>query len=1067
MKKKRTHKKKSSGVSVVSNLSIQPLQVVERLYTRKELDPTIQLQLSEHPEEFKILITRLNVYTPTNLPQELKQAALKAIIEYIKMLNLLNSDEKLKNFQDAYFNSEYFKISYSFKIALLYFHLNMKNKMYPVLHQSLMEYNHPTLIKAYLIIINKNVVNSESEINFMYLMKLIQSNIESFGNRIQKQEIDTCFGTLGFDNRKTGLIQLARKVFEFYYLKKDSQNIEALLSILYTSTATDLLQEAQSILQVYLRFYLGKSEFQEANRVLSLFEKFAVGEHYYLATKYMMNTGKQKHVNLSKSLSEKGAALGDIRCMANFAAFLVYDNEDIPRALQLIKEIQKKISKAKVTDAECNAIHGRCFQLLGRIYDFGLLPPVYSQNHQQAFDYYSKAAQYNDINATQDLGIMYKDGQGIAQDLEKAGHLLSKIDNPDALKELAKVRLMQAATASKKDRAALIQNGIEKINQALNQDADNSCAHLVAAMLLLAHDIGINVVIDDNQQTLSAFYLDALFKDYENANHLNVESVKAHLITAAEKGAFIAFYTLGCLFHSGNYFEEDLNLAEFYYKRLYESNSGIPPLELVNLYLLQNIRANNDNDKQKSLSQAVSWHRRCLESVYNIEDKIYLEKKFSKLLRIYSSKETYEQNPKKWFSIYKLRERTLLSSSEKTVDIQLKEAIHSTQTYLDTSENQPIDFESGLMKSIFRVALILKKSQMQIPTYSNQLINLNELQQTLQKQFSNFSVNTQIELLKCCSQWPLLNQKNGSLDTLLMLSQPDNLNLSEKASLALALIHTRHPDGLFEDYLIRLFYKISAHEINHISTAARLIYIFAITLANGTDVSSSVFIRNTISTYLSPLLNFICDHCSEANSDDKSQIYHGMNYLRLVYPEHFKRLPDNLLNFVRSTFQFLINNDTVTISHQQQQVYNELRKLDSNFEHEVLVGGRQVDFYNPKTRQIIFYNGPSHFLFSSEGIPCSLNPATVLSAKTLELQGYIVTHISYSQWKEVASAKSYFLKQQILPFNKPVLIEEEMNTLERNISPVISVQSPYSFWQQFTFVSKEIDSTPSLEPRKP
>ena len=430
-------------------------------------------------------------------------------------------------------------------------------------------------------------------------------------------------------------------------------------------------------------------------------------------------------------------------------------------------------------------------------------------------------------------------------------------------------------------------------------------------------------------------------------------------------------------------------------------------------------------------------------------------------MNISSSEESNEQNIKKCFSIYKFQEKTLSFSSKKPVEIQLKEAIDSAHVHLNNRETQNSNFEYNLMQSFSQITLILKKSQTQIPAYSKQLKSLDELLLGLKKYFLSLPSNTKIELLKSCSQWPLLHTKNSSLSTLLSMSYTETLTLAEKASLALALIRTKTHDGLFETQLTRLLLPIDATEINHISTAARLIYIFATLVANGAGDRSSLFIKEGISKYLGVMLNYMDDHCSEANSDDMSQFYHGMNYLRIAYPEHFNNLPPRLANFVQTTFKFLKDNNTVTISHQQQQVYDELQKLDPNFKHEVLVGGRQVDFFNPKTRQIIFYNGPSHFLYSPEGLPSALNPATVLSTKTLEQQGYVVTHISYFQWQEAGSERINFLKQIMLPSMKPESLQEERDSSERKTS---LAESPQLFWQKFSLPKKSSSKHAPLSP---
>ena len=621
MPKRTKQKAPLSRTSAAAETSL----IVTRPYKRNELDAGIQHQLNTHPNEFKQLIPRLEAYTPENLPQELKSKALTALIEYTKLLNLLNSDEKLKNFQDAYFNSEYFKISYSLKIASLSFYLKRNDKIYPILHQALMEYNHPTVIKIYFMMIQKELISSDDEINFTYMMKIIQRNIARFGNRLQRDEIQTFFSCL-LGTQENGLVEMSDQIFQYYYSKKDFQNIKALLALLYTSTEPSVLEQAHKILATYLQFYLEQANFEEVDSVLDLFKKFVQGEHYFLASTYALET-ENTH-GLAKIYSEKGLALGNLNCMTNLAAILVYSNEDILRALKLIKEIQKRIGKVKANDVQSKLVRGRCFHLLGRIHDFGLLPPNYLKNDKLAFEYYSKACDDKNMDACQDLGIMYQVGQGIPQDLEKSEILLSQVqlDRPEVLINLAEIQLMRAAKAPKEDRDRLIKLGIDKINEALIKSPDKSHAHLTAAMLLMAHDMGINVLIEDNQKVFCGFETPKFFAKHDILTNTNIESIKAHLIAAAEKGQFIGFYMLGCLFYSGNYFERDLSQAEYFFKCFYETNSEAPT-ELVTLFLLQYFCAKNNNDKERFLSQAMSWHRFCLERI-DFEDKITLEKNF-------------------------------------------------------------------------------------------------------------------------------------------------------------------------------------------------------------------------------------------------------------------------------------------------------------------------------------------------------------------------------------------------------------------------------------------------------
>lgn len=1056
---------------------------VIKSYSIEDLPFDLQDKLkNKDPLFFKgilLLIAQNATGTPS---KELKALLSDTIDQFQKTRALFDSHEQLKNLNSTdYLNREYYKCAYSQKIGMLYYFLGDTERAQNIFHQTLLENDHPSIIVSYHFVTANSLEDPTQTLT--YYKHLIKANRCFLGSKLQEQAISEAFKALSYNSTEHGLNCFIDTLYDDFIQKKEEEELSKFFSDLadYSKTSTIIKGLTRTLFLKYLDYFLKNFRYEEANQLLIKFDWLTLPQHYKLAASHA-----SKRVNINPALTtyviswlDKAINLGDLKSKASLAYVLLYSAEELvddknknTRALKLIQEIQKQIKSSK--NDEMNALRGLCYHLIGRIYDFGLLPnnPTYRQSDQLAFANYTLGAQFNHADSLQDLAIMYRDGQGTKQDLEKAAELLTRSSNlgsTEAQLELGPVRLMQASLAqSAEQRNKLIVEGIKAIESVLSNENEyhsfnkriKSEAHHYAASLYLALDTGLDMAKDKNYQTVQlGFDTTELFDYHPNSSHQYVQLVEEHLQKSFAADAIGSAHTLAAMYHAGNYFEQNLDAAKMLYNLCIEYTHGKNLsllIELAGLNLLFSERATNQTEKQAYLLEALQKQRFCLKVAKTSEQKEIMNQLFSKSINAYRRKVDIATHP---ISLHQLYGTISLSNQKDCIEKKLSKAIHELQNLLAQKKSSN---ETSIIKLLLEIKLILSKSKHQIPIYLDQFEALYDLQKQLLKLYVTLSTNAQMVLIKVFSQWPIINDIDGTVNHMLLLLQPKELKPTQCISLLLSISRFKHQSGLFEDDLIRIHQLLHIDEIEDISTAARLIYIIATVHANSTQQTTKDYITKQIMISCASLIHYINEYCWDSNPDDMSQIHHGINYLTQIYPEQFCNLPSNLHQFIEFSNELLKGDRMVTISNQQASVYKLLSSMDSNFIHEPLTGGRRVDFYNPKTNEVVFYHGPSHYLYSTKGQPTALTSATVLCEETLKLQNYTVIHIDYYRWTKASTEKQQIdlLKTSIPSLNNQSLTEEIKDLPEKKLA---GNQSPMAFWKAFKPAAKTIEMSNQLQ----
>lgn len=1049
----------SSSSSSSSSTSSTP-----KNYGLKDLPTELAHKLTySHQERFDYYLDRCK-FQPPQLPVTLQTEIQLAINEFEKTLALFDTDIKLIHFKEDYLNRDYHIIEYQIRISFLYFKLHNKEKAHDHLHQALIQCKHPNLTRVYFSLKNINLLREEHALT--YLINILQSFNESLGTKYNREEINAVFLSAGYKSKEQGLIDFSNQLYLNYKTKNDTQAIEKLITILTSSNEVILRKHAPITFYSFLMPYLEQADFDTVDAQILKYDSLLSQEHYARISecaqvKFDQDPQNVKYARLSIKYMEKAASFGSPNYQLSLARLLVYlgkdvlkDNENpVLKGMEIIKKIQKDLGKSQT--AESKKLRGMIHHLYGRIYELGLMAhdPNYPLDAKLAFKEYQLAVSYNNLESLHDLGCNYHLGQGTSQDLTKADEYLTLAYENKIIRvgmDLGTLRLMQASKETNdKLRDKLLDDGIAKIKELLALtpplcDSNLLRCNIVLVSLYFAKDTKIKLIINpQTQQVNHSFSIDAIRSYSENNAHPNAHELEKHLHQACGFNNKDA-YRLLALFHlCGNYLEEDFDKAEQLYKKCVQL--GGTPQEFITLYLIRSTQASSAALKQQYLLEALKYHRLLLKRVDSLEDKKQLEELFTECIKAYHNKTCISESTIKK---HRFNGNIALPQTPEPVEKQLKKAIEAALIHLLQSQVKDKNFESELINLFAKIAFIVTSFRKQVPLYAHLLHHLSNLEEQIFSIFVALSYDTQIALIKSCSLWPLVRSKEGPMANMVSLTRPSDTSLGMRLSLIMALVHMKHPEGLFEDDVYRiLFPKIEQPLINSITDASRLLYIYAIVQAN-CNQSTSVSIKEELALIHKPLIECLNTNSWNANTDNLSQLYHGINFLAKIYPEYFSKLPDNLNNLIQLNEQLIKQDDAVTISKQQQRVFEVLKSMDANFQHEAFVGGRRVDFYNPVTKEIVFYHGPSHYVYTQEGKACCLNPATILCENTLKLQGYTVIHIDYFRWQEMEESKQTI---DLLKSSIPSLKDWSKNQLSPPPSKQLGPgQSSASFWSELT-----------------
>lgn len=374
-KKKKGKQNISSSAAVIA--PIEQTTALQRKYHFEDLSSDIIQKISkDHIETFNQLLTEIN--QSSDLSPRLQNKVRAMIAEFEKTLGLFYTDEKLKNFDAIFNDTDYFKTSYFNKLGTLYLKLNQKDKAKAYLHRSLLECRHPILIQNLALMLAEGLIQVGEEDYFTYLWHVILCHDLVRGTSHTRAMIEKMYEYFQAGSKVQALEVFSNKLYNHYLKNNNHEAVAELINFLSKSSSDFLKSCAANLLKAYITFYMSSSNFDQIDKLLVEFQTLVSSEHYKVITTFITHQlvlNKLSQKLLIKYL-QKNVELGDIQAHMSLALILIEEptsaNEDPERGLKLVKNVQLLLKSKK--GEEFDRIRGYCFYLIGKIYDRGLLP---------------------------------------------------------------------------------------------------------------------------------------------------------------------------------------------------------------------------------------------------------------------------------------------------------------------------------------------------------------------------------------------------------------------------------------------------------------------------------------------------------------------------------------------------------------------------------------------------------------------------------------------------------------------------------------------------------------------
>lgn len=953
----------------------QPPQV------KKDLNNDLLILLQDQASECERIATSI-IDNPEFAKRNEKQLK-ELICTYQTMITELNSEVNFDNYS-VFFTPQYYKNAYRLRIAVFEHALGNTNAAKISIHCSFTDtVLHPNLIQSFLFLYAHGLIDIKKPAYFFYLSKLVDSLLEGpIGNSEQRKSISNHYEQLGY----TDGLRLGEALIEEYLAKEQYDKVESLIKNIRRKS----VMISDDLLVLYHRHYI---ENNNAEALQTLLTNYSLKVPYLLALATFAE--ENNHLVFASLYLKKAIQSGSESAELDLAYLWIYyesSPSDKQDALDLIKQLQTR-KKASAF------VRSHCAFLLGRIHDLGLLPhSAYPQSDTLAFQRYVEALRILPTNyrAMQDLAIMYKSGQGVAQNLTKAYELLSQIPEPEAevFGALTSIKQMQIALASnmeeRRDCISEALSWVEKYISALAVDSDDlRHAFGMKALLLLAQDLPISPAVQNNKIETYHRWNDIVGCKAHSC--LRRDDVLEYLLLANQGTSGNVNYLLGGLFHHGNYFEQHLGKAEIHYKA-YEKEIGAPIPELLDVYLEQVYKVQGLH-RETYVLKALNQCRRLAKN-NNTEDKnseyqaLYID-------LIQAVRVENRQLVPQFFCKFSQTSVALKDKKEESYERQLVRRLEEAFDVFKDNDCLSENGEAKLLSAFGKVTFILKRTQSQLPSYKKLLPKLIDLENQLSRQFKHLSSKTRLELLQNLSYWPLMREKHGAIANMCAAIDPSSLSFSERIRLCLNLSRLKHPGGLFEKEIERLFPtdKLPGVLFSRVSDVAQLLYFFSMFHANCSDVTNNRLIAS-IGNHLPSLLPFLTEHCWDVDAWSLNELNFAICYLRHHY-SCFQPMPEELEKFL--AFNGKLISSSFTVSFSQNQMHECVQQIHPDAEQEQLLCGHSVDTYIRKLNLVIEYHGPSHFIVNRYGAPSGLKSGSVLTLKTLETN-HTVCIISYTDW---------------------------------------------------------------------
>lgn len=968
-----------------------------------------------------------------------KQEEITALIDKIEtLLQVMDTEAEFKNLTEEFINTNYFKLMFSVRLATLYYYLGNSERAFQIADEAMENIPHFSIIAAYHFLSEFKLINSVDD-SYKYQLRLLSIGHEEVVKKY-KQPFDAMLQNINKQSFNENLKTFAENTYTFYSNKNDHQKILELFNCLlsYCHSSNEIFNKGIVLCSQYVEQNMEKIDIN----FIKNYEKLLVTEA--TCTSLLTYASKENKLDLVIKILEMPFFNQKIAYRLILASALIDNEQEIKKAVQIIKVELQRVNKKgrKPSNIDQNTL-AKCYHLIGKLHDFGLYESEYPSSKSLAVQYYMKGADLGWADAMQDLGVMYRDGEGITQDLNKAQEYLTKalvLGNKYAVLPLAEVLYLQSATLFGKESQNKLLEGIKLLKAHPLNDGE---WHFKLGFLLVAHDLGLKAVYAKEKIKFGYDVIDVFYYDNDNNQpHLYAKEANYHLELSAESKHIFAYPLLANLYTNGNYFEYNLEKAEHYYQLSHEQNDFFN-IDIVYFYFKKMSNEKNIEQKQAIRIKAVEVLAKGinLEAISDVT-KEYLTAIQNKLFNEINTFKEKHTTKEWWQSVYKRYNQQFLENVR--LAQQLDKALHTINKLLLAADLK----NKTLFEELIKMNCILKDSQFEKTRYTKQLKSLMDLEKNLLNIFPDISMLEKIEIVKICSFWPIV--KDGTFKAMLNnVTISDEFNLEIILALASALIHSKDSKGLFLEDLTRLCLdQMNSYTFSSVNEVAQMIYICAVTHSNCEQIDATLLAK--IEHFIVNNLSFLATHCQEASHHEKSKIYHGLSYLSLVYRQHFEMMDPNLKQFMIENQQNLKNN--VLISKQQQKVHNFLKTLDKEYSHEIIAGGRSIDFCKESTKEIILFNGPGHYYddFTQNKSALVLNPSTILCERTLTLQGMQVTHLSYQEWN---AAKS---EEEIKSLLQKCLFKNGQQAIPKSTQANLG-ENPVSFWSNYHYKDKKME----------
>lgn len=686
------------------------------------------------------------------------------------------------------------------------------------------------------------------------------------------------------------------------------------------------------------------------------------------------------------------------------------EQTDAVEAMNLARKATHDSRYAKESQNQ-KIIASFAFFTMARIYDCGLITdtPGFQQSDEKAFYYYKLAAEAGNSCCLQDMAIMYRDGQGVPQDLEKAVQLLLESVEKNNIEAYEQIPLLFSLRASTdpENRIQLIDDGINKslegIREFQKQTGEYTLGsihhfYLCLAILYLLEDSKISLKAENGYQ-LSI--LDLIDKNYfKESGFKNRIFFEKYLIESTKRGNKYGHQILAICYLAGNYLEKDLIKASEYIEQIPDVVNKELLLVILDLEHAK-LQTEPEREREACLQKAFARYSEIEAALNTLGDTDELIS-IRGLIDNFKEHDTHNQVTS-IISMFQRRTSVIPGSLDRNTE--LNSALEAVKQHLTPSHFK--QHKEQVLNSIKTIHVLLNKMRMSVPKYKNILSKLNSVQELLSKLDNNLTKEDVFTLIGYFQRWPVQNKE--AITRLGFNVSANNMNNSK--DIAHAILDISYSCNVPSINTLRLVLlsnlKIEAIDDPHL--LSQLLYCCATQVAAGYE-GSTKFLE------LVPAILKSLNPCASKLSDlDISQFYTAVQYFIKKDKLILKDYPalHSLLNshdesveacpLIHNTKVTSFQTNQVTISKQQERFFRVMKSYFPSLVHEPVIAGRRPDYYIPENKLVILYNGPGHYHFNDQGQIAEKNLSTILMEETMRLAGYTVVDISFEEYHDSES----------------------------------------------------------------